>query len=231
MKIDILTIFPEAIRPYTESSMLKKARDQGLAEINVLDLRDWALDKHKTVDDKPFGGGPGMVIKLGPVYRALESRLSCPPEQRQKKAPKARVLLTSVRGEKFTQNKAAALTSYKHIIIIAGRYEGVDERVRRYLVDKALCIGDYVLTGGELPALVITDALVRLVPGVLGEPESLKKELSRQAEAAAVSYPVYTRPEEFTTPSGQVWKVPKVLVSGNHKEIERWRKQNLTTIN
>jgi tRNA (guanine37-N1)-methyltransferase len=232
MKIDILTIFPEAIEPYTKSSMLKKAQDEDLAEIKVHDLRKWTNDTHKTVDDRPFGGGPGMVLKLEPIYKALKELLNCSPKKRTElsSVQSVKVVLTSVRGKIFNQKKAEEFSKLDHLILIAGHYEGVDERIKKYLTDEAISIGNYVLTGGELPALVIVDAVVRLIPGVLGEPESLKKDLSQKAGALAVSYPIYTRPEVFETETGEHWPVPKVLLSGNHQKIQEWREQRLKKI-
>lgn len=220
MRIDILTIFPEALRPYTETSMLKKAQDDGVARVKVHDLRKWASDRHATVDDRPFGGGPGMVLKVAPIYRAVQDLSK----------EDSTVILTSARGERFSQSVAREWSLKSHLIIIAGHYEGVDERVHQYIVDKKVSIGNYILTGGELPALVVTDAVTRLVPGVLGEPASLKNDLREEASVSAVSYPVYTRPEHFEVDSGETWEVPKVLLSGNHAEVERWRKNYLTKI-
>ncbi len=182
---------------------MKIAQCKGLVEINVLNLRDWTSDAHRTADDKPFGGGPGMVMKVEPVYSAL------------KQLKGARVILLTPQGKKFDQKVAKRLAKEKSIILICGHYEGVDERIRE-LADEEISIGDYVLTCGELPALVLVDALVRLVPGVLGHRDSTKSE---SFESDLLEYPQYTRPAEF-----KGTKVPDVLLSGDHKRIDAWRK-------
>jgi len=189
--------------------MLKKAQDNGIVKINIHDLRQWAIDKHKSVDDKPYGGGPGMVLRVDVIYNALESL--------KKKGKKTKVILLSPQGPVFTQKKAKELAKIKHLILLAGHYEGFDERIHEYLVDEELSIGNYVLTGGEIPAMVITDAIVRLLPGVLKEEA---KENESFAKGNNLDYPVYTRPEEFLG-----WKVPKILLTGDHKKISEWRKE------
>jgi len=209
MKIDILTIFPSMFTGPFDTSMLKKAQDNGIVKINIHDLRQWAIDKHKSVDDKPYGGGPGMVLRVDVIYNALESL--------KKKGKKTKVILLSPQGPVFTQKKAKELAKIKHLILLAGHYEGFDERIHEYLVDEELSIGNYVLTGGEIPAMVITDAIVRLLPGVLKEEA---KENESFAKGNNLDYPVYTRPEEFLG-----WKVPKILLTGDHKKISEWRKE------
>lgn len=196
MVFDILTIFPKIFDSYFEHSLIRHAKEKKLIKINIWDLRDFTKDKHRVVDDRPFGGGPGMVLKVEPIYRAL------------KKIKSKKVVLLSPRGRRFNQKKAKELSQLKQLTLICGRYEGVDERVKKF-IDEEISIGDYILSGGELPAMMIVEAVTRLIPGVLGNIESLKD----------IGYPVYTRPENF-----KGMKVPKVLISGNHKKIAKWRK-------
>jgi len=205
MIIDILTLFPKMFENILGESMLKIAQAKGLVEINVHSLRDWTSDAHRTADDKPFGGGPGMVMKVEPIYRALE----------ELKAPrKARVILLTPQGKKFDQKTAKRIAKEKRLVLICGHYEGVDERVRE-LADEEVSIGDYILTCGELPALVVVDAVARLIPGVLGHSDSVSRE---SFEDSLLEYPQYTRPREF-----EGMGVPQVLIGGAHKEIESWR--------
>jgi tRNA (guanine37-N1)-methyltransferase len=210
MKFDIITIFPKIFDSYFSESILKRAQGRELISVDIHNLRDFAEDKHKTVDDTPCGGGAGMVMKVEPIYKALK---------KIKKTKKNRVILFSAKGKKYTQKDARRLSKYDNLVMICGRYEGVDERVAKYLVDEEISIGDYVLTGGEIPAMIVVDSVTRLLPGVLGNIESAKDE-SHSIEGL-LEYPQYTKPEEF-----KGWRVPKVLMSGNHKEIERWRKKN-----
>jgi tRNA (guanine37-N1)-methyltransferase len=208
LQIDIITIFPEMVMPYLSGSILGRAqRPVGARravplQIRVHQLRDWTTDKHNHVDDKPFGGGPGMVMQVQPFDKALKAL---------KLKKKSRVILTSAQGKVFTQEDAKRLAKYDRLVFLCGRYEGVDERVAEHLADEELSIGNYVLTGGELAALVMADAVSRHIPGVLGKGESL--------EEVHGSFPQYTRPEVY-----KKWKVPAVLMSGNHKKIEEWRK-------
>lgn len=208
MKIDILTLFPSMFVGPFDTSMLKKAKDMGAVEINIHDLRDYSLDKHNSVDDRPFGGGPGMVLRVDVVDNALS----------EIRDSETKVILLTPQGEIFSQQKAVNLTRQKHIILLAGHYEGFDQRIREHLVDIELSIGKYVLTGGEIPAMVITDALVRLLPNVLSEEAKNSESFMNEDN---LDYPVYTRPEEYKN-----WKVPEVLRSGNHAEIDKWRSQN-----
>ncbi len=211
MKFDVITIFPEAFDSYLQTSVLGKAQERGLIEVNLVDLREFTESKHKTVDDKPYGGGPGMVFMVEPIYRAVQFLKS------ETKNKRTRVILFSIRGKTFNQTIARRLNKYDHLILICGRYEGVDERVARYIADEEISIGSYVLSGGELPALVVMEAVSRHVKGVLGKEESL--------EEIKGSYPVYTRPEAFITDNGQTLKVPETLLSGDHKKIGEWRKK------
>lgn len=207
MKINIVTIFPRMFRGPFDESIIKRAQEKELVKINIHDLRRWAKDKHRTVDDRPYGGGPGMVMRVDILDRAI-SKL---------KTKSAKIILLTPQGKPFKQQQATELSKLDHLILIAGHYEGVDERVREHLVDEEVSIGDYVLTGGELPAMVVVDAVVRLIPGVLGKEASLEDESFNKA---LLEYPQYTRPEKH-----RANKVPEVLMSGNHAEIEKWRKE------
>lgn len=218
MKVDILTVFPEVIEAGSGYSIVKRAQEKGALELVVHNLRDFAHDKHRSTDDEPFGPGAGMVMKPEPLFEAVEAigegkfgaELQTPPH------PNCKVLLMTPQGEPFSQNMARELAAEDHLIIICGHYEGVDERVREHLVDREVSIGDYVLTGGELPALVVLDAVVRLLPGVLGDDESSVEETFADG---LIEYPHYTRPAEF-----RGWKVPDVLISGHHAQIAKWRR-------
>lgn len=206
MRIDIVTLFPGMVEPVLAESMLGRARARGLVDIRVVNLRDYAEGKHRVTDDYQFGGGGGMVLKPEPLFAAVEAL----------RTPGARVVLTDPRGRTFTQQVAAELAREAHLILLAGRYEGVDERVNERLADDALSIGDYVLTGGELPALVVTDAVTRLLPGVLGAEGAAERE---SFASGLLEPPQYTRPEEFRGA-----RVPAVLLSGDHARIARWRR-------
>ncbi len=209
MRFDILSIFPEMFESFFGCSLLKKARDRGLIRIEAHNIRDGATDKHRMTDDYPYGGGAGMVMKVEPIARVLEAIDARPGEC-------LRVLLTP-HGETFSQASAGELAGAGRIVLLCGHYEGVDERVRENLVDRELSIGDYILTGGEAAAMVIVDAVARLVPGVLGNDESARHESFAEG---LLESPQYTRPEEF-----RGWKVPEVLLSGHHREIEAWRRR------
>jgi tRNA (guanine37-N1)-methyltransferase len=204
MKIDILTLFPGMFSNVLGESMLKIAQKKGLVAIGVHDLRDWTSDNHRTADDKPFGGGPGMVMKVEPVCRALKSL-----------GKDSHVVLLTPQGKRLDQAAAKRLAKRRHLTFVCGHYEGVDERVRQ-LADEEISIGDYVLTCGELPAMVVVDAVVRLIPGVLGHEGSV---VSESFEDGLLEYPQYTRPAEF-----EGMKVPAVLLSGDHDKIKKWRK-------
>jgi tRNA (guanine37-N1)-methyltransferase len=206
LRVDIVTLFPGMVEPALGASVLGRARERGLVDIRVVNLRDYAQGKHQPTDDSPFGGGGGMVLKPEPLFAAVEAL----------RTPTARVILMDPRGRVFTQGLAWELAGAKHLILLAGRYEGVDERVSERLVDDAVSIGDYVLTGGELPALVVTDAVVRLVPGALGCPGAAERESFAEG---LLEPPQYTRPEEF-----RGLRVPAVLLSGDHARIARWRR-------
>ncbi len=208
LRFDIITIFPDMFAPLVNESILKRAQGKKKVAINVHDLRQFTADKYRQVDDRPFGGGPGMVLMPEPIFRAVK---------KIKGTRKAKVILTCPTGKPLTQKLARKLAQEKNLIIICGHYEGVDERVREKLVDESISIGDYILTGGELPAMVIVDCLTRLVPGVLGDSASLEHE---SFEAGTLEYPQYTRPQNFLG-----MKVPSVLLSGHHFLIEKWRQE------
>lgn len=246
MTFDIITIFPKIFDSYFSESIIKRARKRNLIDIKIHNLRDYTIDKHKTVDDTPYGGGAGMVLKIGPIWRCVQSisnsqflisnKIPNPKSQIKSKIQitnyKLRIISFSAKGKKYTQKDARRLAKYDNLILICGRYEGVDERVAKHIADEEISIGDYILTGGEIPAMVLIDSITRLIPGVLGNPKSLEEEsfgnwkLSAGGGSALggeignfdVEYPQYTKPENFMG-----WKVPKILLSGNHKKIEEWR--------
>jgi tRNA (guanine37-N1)-methyltransferase len=207
MRIDILTVLPELLESPLNHSIVKRAREKGLVEINILNLRNFTKDKYKTVDDYAFGGGAGMVMMIEPVYRAIEE-LKCERDYDE-------IIYTSPDGEKFSQKVANNLSLKNNILILAGHYKGVDQRIRDHLITREISIGDYVLSGGEIPAAVITDAIVRLIPGAMSDEQSA---LSDSFQDDLLAPPVYTRPAEFMG-----WKVPDVLLSGHAAEIEKWR--------
>lgn len=209
MKFDILTIFPDQVLDFTKHSILRIAQEKKLVEINVHNLRDWTEDKHNTVDDIPYGGGPGMVMKVEPVFKAIK----------ELKKKNSIVIATTPKGKTLTQGIVKEMASNKdsHYILLAGHYEGFDQRILDNLVDVELSVGNYILSGGEIASLVVVDSITRLIPGVLGNPDSLESETF---EGDDVDYPSYTRPAEFNG-----WKVPDVLKSGNHANISQWRKK------
>jgi tRNA (guanine37-N1)-methyltransferase len=209
MRFDVFTLLPETFIPYLQVSILQKAAERGLVEIALHNIRDWARDKHHTTDDTPYGGGGGMVMKPEPVFEAVESVLG--PE------PGCPVILLTPQGRVFNHAVAEELVRHERIALLCGRYEGVDERIREGLVSDEISIGDFVLTGGELPALIIIDAVSRLIPGVLGDPDGAADD---SHASGLLEYPHYTRPPEFR---GQV--VPEVLLSGDHGKIEQWRRE------
>ena len=208
MKISVLTLFPDIVKGPLSQSILKRAQDKQIAEFEIVNIRDYAENKHKTVDDVPYGGGPGMVMKAEPVYKAAQSVLR----------PESRLIIMSPAGKRFNQKMAKALSKEQHLVFICGHYEGIDERVMQLLKPLMISIGDYVLTNGALAACVVADAVVRLLPQVLGNELSTLEE-SHETEGL-VEYPQYTRPQNFMG-----LEVPEVLLSGHHKEIEKWRKK------
>jgi tRNA (guanine37-N1)-methyltransferase len=212
MRVDVLTTFPEIFGPVLDGSIVGRAREAGVVRVEVHDLRRWATDRHRTTDDAPFGGGPGMVMKPEPFFAAVEE-LRCGPEEECREE----VVLLCPQGERFGQGVAGELAGTDHLILLCGHYEGVDERVREHLATRAVSIGDYVLTGGELPAMVVIDAVVRLLPGALGAEEGAEADSFAEG---LLEYPQYTRPAEF-----RGWTVPEILLSGHHEQIRRWRRK------
>lgn len=228
-KFEIITIFPKIFDSYFSESIIGRAKKEKAIEINVHNLRSWTTDKHRKVDDTPYGGGAGMVMKVEPIFKAVETIKS------GNKKFSARVVLFSAKGKRYTQRDAKRLLKYDQLIFICGRYEGVDERVAKYVADEEISIGEYVLTGGEIPAMIVVDSMTRLIPGVLGNSGSLKNEsfndiqnlpAGRQGSKfkiknSKLEHPQYTKPEDF-----KGWEVPKVLLSGNHGKIDEWRSKN-----
>jgi len=209
MRFDVFTLFPEVFLPYLNSSILQRASAGGLLDVALHNIRDWTTDRHHTTDDAPFGGGGGMVMKPEPVFTAVEDVLGAPPA--------CPLILLTPQGRVFTQEVAFELAALPRVALLCGHYEGIDERVREHLVTDEISIGDYVLTGGELPALILIDAVTRLLPGVLGDPTGA---VDDSHASGLLEYPHYTRPAEF-----RGWRVPDVLLSGNHAEIDKWRRQ------
>jgi tRNA (guanine37-N1)-methyltransferase len=218
MRFDLLTIFPNIFESYFNTSIIKRAQENGLVKIKIHDLRKWTKDKHKTVDDRPYGGGPGMILKIEPIYKALKYL--------KKGKVKPKIILLTPQGKQFNQKEAERLSQEKRIVLICGHYEGYDARIKKF-VDEEVSLGPYVLTGGEIPAMAIIDSITRLLPGVIKQ-ESLAEEtfsLKNKKE-----YPQYTRPEVFTYKDGsgkiKKIKVPSILLSGNHQKIKEWKNKN-----
>ena len=209
MQFDVFTLLPEVFPPYLDSSILQRARQRGLIDVRVHNIRDFTRDKHHVTDDEPYGGGGGMVMKVEPVFAAVESVLGL--------APHCPVIMLTPQGRVFNQKMAFELVQYPHIALLCGRYEGIDERIREHLVSDEISIGDYVLTGGELPALILIDAISRLLPGVLGDPGGA---MDDSHASGLLEYPHYTRPPEYNG-----WGVPEILLSGDHAKIEKWRRE------
>jgi len=227
MKVDIITLFPELFASFLEWSMIKKAREIKALNIKIHNLRRWGIDKRGSVDDHPYGRGDGMILRPEPIFSAIKAL-----KKSKVKSQKSKVILTDPRGKLFTQKKANLMAKIDHMILICGHYEGVDERIRQHLVDEEISIGNYVLSGGELPAMVIVDSISRLLSGVLkkegaSQIESFSPGLSKMTGLKSkilTEFPQYTRPPDFIG-----WKVPEVLVSGNHKEILRWQVKNISS--
>ena len=213
MQFEVFTLLPEVFPPYLDSSILQRARLRGLIDVRVHNIRDYTHDKHHITDDTPYGGGGGMVMKPDPIFEALESVLG----PLQDSPPQVPVILLTPQGRVFTQRVAEELARYERIALLCGRYEGVDERIREHLVSDEISIGDYVLTGGELPALIVIDAVSRLLPGVLGDTDGAQDD---SHSTGLLEYPHYTRPPTF-----RGWSVPEVLLSGDHAKIEKWRRE------
>ncbi len=232
LKFDVITIFPEMFSSYINESLIARAQKKKFIKINLRNLRKWTNDAHKTVDDRPYGGGLGMVLQVGPIYKAVAALKSQNPKSKSQKKSKSKnsktkVILFTPRGEKFNQKLAYKLSKLDQIIFICGRYEGVDQRVAEKIADMEISIGDYDLMGGELPAMVAIETISRLVPGVIGKEQLLKERISKTG--GFLEYAQYTRPPKFFTgkiKSGkpEIWPVPKVLLSGDHKKIDEWKK-------
>lgn len=215
MQFEVFTLLPDVFSPYLESSILQRARQRGLLDVRIHNIRDYTHDRHHTTDDTPYGGGGGMVMKPEPVFEAVEAVLGLMSVQTQ--PVEVPVILLTPQGRVFTQRVAEEYARYERIALLCGRYEGVDERIRAHLVTDEISIGDYVLTGGELPALIVIDAIARLLPEVLGDPTGAEDD---SHSMGLLEYPHYTRPPEFRD-----WKVPDVLLSGDHAKIEKWRRE------
>jgi tRNA (guanine37-N1)-methyltransferase len=215
MRFDVLTLFPEIFQGYFTQSLLNLAIQQGLVEINLWNIRDWSKDRHQKVDDRPFGGGPGMVIMPQPVFDCVEVVQALAPEP-------GLLIMLSPAGQRLTQSVVQELAGQKRLLLLCGRYEGFDERIRLGLTPREISIGDFVCNGGEVPAMVVIDTVIRYVPGVLGDPQSVSEE--SHSEPGRLEYPQYTRPREFRGMS-----VPEVLLSGNHADIARWRREHERT--
>ncbi len=213
MQFDIFTLLPEVFTPYLDSSILQRARQRGLIDVRLHNIRDYARDKHHTTDDVPYGGGGGMVMKPEPVIEAVESVLGLRPAA----LPDHPIILLTPQGRVFNQSVAASLAAHPKLALICGRYEGVDERIRRQIVTDEISVGDYVVTGGEIPALILVDAVSRLLPGVLGDPDGAADD---SHASGLLEYPHYTRPPEFR---GEV--VPEILLSGDHARVDKWRRE------
>lgn len=233
MKFDIITLFPELIKFYSNYSILKKAQEKKKIEIRIYNLRDFTTDKHRRVDDRPFGGGRGMILKIEPIFRAVQFLKSNIKNQ------KSKIILFTPRGKKFNQKLAHSLSRLDQLILICGRYEGIDERAIKYISDEQISIGNYVLMGGELPALVVMEVVTRLLPGIIGKSELLNERIDEKTKGF-IEYPQYSRPEIFEPAKVLTelgfnpkeikknikWRVPKVLLSGNHQKIKKWRKKH-----
>ena len=222
MQFDVFTILPEVFPTYLDTSILKKARERGLIDVRVHNIRDHTHDRHHTTDDTPYGGGGGMVMKPEPIFEALETVLGLAPRPAQPEpAANIPIILLTPQGRVFNQSIAEELSRHEHLALLCGRYEGIDERIREHLVTDEISIGDYVLTGGELPALILIDAVARLLPGVLGDPTGAADD---SHSMGLLEYPHYTKPAEF-----RGWKVPEILASGDHGKIDQWRREQALT--
>ena len=232
MQFDVFTILPEVFPTYLDTSILKKARARGLIDVRIHNIRDYTHDRHHTTDDTPYGGGGGMVMKPEPIFEAVESVLgsryvpqsshgTTRPSSQQTQPKPVPVILLTPQGRVFTQRLAEELSQHEHIALLCGRYEGIDERIREHLVTDEISVGDYVLTGGELPAMILIDAVSRLIPGVLGDPTGAEDDSHAMG---LLEYPHYTKPPEF-----RGWKVPDILLSGDHGKIEKWRREQALT--
>jgi len=215
MQFEVFTLLPDVFPPYLESSILQRASQRGLVSVNVHNIRDYTHDRHHVTDDTPYGGGGGMVMKPEPVFEAVESVLG--PDARQAQPQSVPIIMLTPQGRVFTQSIAEEYSRHERIALLCGRYEGMDERIREHLVTDEISIGDYVLTGGELPALIVIDAVTRLIPGVLGDPDGA---MDDSHASGLLEYPHYTRPPDY-----RGWKVPEILLSGDHGKVDKWRRE------
>ncbi len=221
IKFDIITVLPDSFE-YLNHSIIKRAADAKKIDIHIHDLRRWTTDKRRTVDDKPFSGGAGMLIKIEPIYKALKELGVYPSRD-----PKTKVYLTSAKGIKWNQTIAQnSSQDLERIVIICGRYEGIDHRVVEHLIDSEVSVGEYILSGGELASMILVDSITRLIPGVLGNEESLIEETSFNEDHTLFEYPQYTRPAVFKTDEGEEWGIPEILLSGDHAEVKKWKAEN-----
>ena len=247
MVFDILTICPQAVKPYFEEGIIKRAQKKKLIKINLRNIRDYATDKHKIVDDSPYGGGPGMVLKIEPIWKCLQKiknqkflkqTLRVATGQAKVKNLRTKIVLLSPRGKLFNQNMAKRWSRLDRLIVISGRYEGIDERVADYIADETVSIGNYILMGGELAAMAIVETIARLIPGVIGDAAKWPQKKSAEARKKEIKnrimgfteFPQYTKPEIFQAGKKKKWAVPPVLLSGNHAKIEEWRKKRIWVI-
>lgn len=229
MVFDVLTICPQVIKPYFKEGIIKRAQDKKLIKINFHNVRDYTADKHRVVDDTPYGGGPGMVMKIDPIWKCVK---------KFKKAKKTKIVLLSPRGKKFDQKTAKRWSKLNRLVLISGRYEGIDERVADYIADEVISIGDYILMGGEIGAMAIVESTSRLIPGVIGDADKwiskksakMRKEEIKNRVMGFTEFPQYTKPEIFSPDKKKKWKVPSVLLSGNHAKINEWRKKRTWVI-
>jgi len=230
IKFDVITIFPEIFDSYLKEGLIARAQEKKLMQIKIHNLRKWTKDRHQTVDDRPYGGGLGMVLKVEPIFKAVSSltKLKLQKKKLKSKNKNSKIIVFTPRGKQFNQKIAQNISKLDQVIMICGRYEGIDERVTNYLADLKISIGPYDLMGGELPAMITIEAVARLIPGVIGKEQLLKERITKSK--GFVEYQQYTRPEVFEPKPGLKWRVPKVLLSGNHKKIEQWRKKYLKVI-
>jgi len=228
MKIDIITIFPKLFENFLNESLIARARKKKLISIKAHDLRNWTTDNHKTVDDRPYGGGVGMILMVKPLMKAVK-KLKSKSLPASKAREKVKVITMSAKGKTFNQKMAKRFSKLDQLIIISGRYEGIDERINKYIADEEVSVGDFVTFGGEVPAMLITEAVARLIPGVVAKEESVKTESFTDPKCEYREHPHYTRPEEIEI-KGKKRKVPKVLLSGDHKKIKEWREENSLSV-
>jgi len=230
IKFDVITIFPEIFDSYLKEGLIARAQEKKLMQIKIHNLRKWTKDRHQTVDDRPYGGGLGMVLKVEPIFKAVSSltKLKLQKKKLKSKNKNSKIIVFTPRGKQFNQKIAQNISQLDQVIMICGRYEGIDERVTNYLADLKISIGPYDLMGGELPAMITIEAVARLIPGVIGKEQLLKERITKSK--GFVEYQQYSRPEVFEPKPGLKWRVPKVLLSGNHKKIEQWRKKYLKVI-